>query len=116
MSKDKEIKPNTEPKTFIVKITPLVPTASKFIGTNTLGDEERDLVRQLNTFHLCLANKNRNRGLQFGRFDCDRKAPPETRLEPFLETINFFRVAVARQDDLSLTFQERIKRVEELLL
>ena len=61
MSKDKEIKPNTEPKTFIVKITPLVPTASKFVDVETINKGAAEWIA---------LQKLKEAGVDIGHYTC----------------------------------------------
>src|SRR5262245_51233387 len=86
------------------------------VRTNALRDEERDFFRQPRTRGLCLRDENRDARLQLRRLDRLRKAPAEAGFQPILEPVDFFRITVAREDDLMLTFEELVERVEELFL
>src|SRR5688500_13926186 len=86
------------------------------VRTNAFRDEERDFLRQRDTRALRLRHENRDARFDFRRLDGDREAPSETGLQPFLQAVDLFRIAVAGEDDVVLAFEQRVERVEELFL
>ncbi len=86
------------------------------VGPDPLGDEKRDLFRQIHGRHGGLAHQNRHTGLELGRFDGHRQPPTEARLQAFLQSVDLLRIPVAGQDHLLLTLQEGVEGVEKLLL
>jgi hypothetical protein len=86
------------------------------VGPDPLGHEEGHFARQFDAGLLGLALQDRDARLEFRRFDRDRQAPAEARAQPFLEPFHLLRIAVGGQDDLLLTFQQRVEGMEEFFL
>jgi hypothetical protein len=62
------------------------------------------------------SGSDRGAGLEFRRLDRDRQTPSEAGFQPFFEPRDFLRIAIAGEDHLLLSLEQRIERVEELFL
>ncbi len=81
-----------------------------------MRDEERHLLRQRVALRGRFTHKDRYAGLELRRFDSHGQAPAESRFQPFFEPGDLLWIAVTRQHNLPLTFEQCIERMEEFLL
>jgi hypothetical protein len=80
------------------------------IRADSLTDKERDLFGQDHARVLRFGNQDRDARFELGRLDRNSEPPTEPRLQPVLETLDFFRVPVAGQNHLMLPFEQLIER------
>ena len=71
---------------------------------------------KLYTLSCRLNNKNRNRRFQLRWLNGDGQTPTESRFQSVLEAVDLFLIKVTGQDDLSMTLEQRVKSMVELVL
>ena len=92
------------------------PLELSYARADSLGDLEGHLVRHLDALGFPFLLQDGDPGLQLRRYDLDREPADESRLQPFLEPLDFARIPVAGQDDLVIVGKYRVENVEEFLL
>ena len=86
------------------------------VGANTLGNEERGVMRQLDFGLIGLLHQDRHTGFQLRWLDRYGQAPAKAGFEAFFKAFDFLRVAVTGENDLLATFEQRVEGVEKLFL
>ncbi|MCY1496718.1 hypothetical protein D9M68_306590 [compost metagenome] len=86
------------------------------VGANTLGDEERGIVRQIDLGLLGFLHQDRDTGFQLRRLHGNRETPTKTGFQALFQALDLLRVAVAGKDHLLAPFEQGVEGVEKLLL
>ena len=86
------------------------------VAADHLGDEQADLVGELDVLELRLLAHDGHPRLELGRLDVGDEAPLEARHEPLLHLVELLGVLVAGDDDLLARLVQGVERVEELFL
>ena len=81
-----------------------------------LGDEKSDFLGHRDRLSLGLFQHDGDAHLELGRLDGDGEPPAEARDQALFHPGDLLRIGVAGDDDLLVRFDQRIERVEELLL
>ena len=83
---------------------------------DVLGDEQQDVVGDLDRLRLGLLRQDRDTSLEVRALDVGDETPLETAPKPILERRHCVRGAVRREHDLLVVLVEFVEGVEELLL
>ena len=86
------------------------------VRADALGDEERHLLGQLDAAAAALLIRIATRVSKSGGSIATVRPQPKRDFSRASRPCDFFRVAVAGQDDLLLAVEQRVERVEEFFL
>src|SRR5262245_15989637 len=92
------------------------PFQLAYVRIDVRGEENRHLLRQLDSFQLSFLSQDRDARLDVGRLDVSHQAPFEAIAQPLFEVGNLLRKFIRGEHDLVMALVERVERVEEFFL
>src|SRR4029078_9991030 len=85
------------------------------IGIDVGGEEQSNVMRQVDALHVRLLFEDGDPCLHVGRLDISNETPFKTIAQAFLEIWNLLGELVGGHDDLTARFIERVEGMEEFL-